>query len=92
MLPWIKGNPIIAGIIAAIVLALGVALITGWFGHKTTQEERHENALVNLGAVQERAAQQQETINAVIEAQRPVSASELNRVCDKYDRNCPHGP
>lgn len=91
MFSWIKANPIVAG---AIVL-VAVALIAAFFGYLTSENKRHENQLINQGATVERSNQQSETINAVQDAKNAVeqpSSEQLNRVCGKYDRNCPQHP
>lgn len=90
---WIKSNPVFAGAIAAALVLLGIALITGFFSHQTAKEERHDNAMVTIGGQSEIIKSNEETINAVQNAQRPATANELQRVCDAYDRNChPHRP
>jgi len=87
MLKWIKGNPLYAGIIAAVLIAAVVA----FFAFRTIENKRHEGQLVKQGATQEQVKSQSEVINHVKEANaardNPTS-NELNIVCGKYDRNC----
>lgn len=49
-------------------------------------EQRRENQLQTQGSQQERLRNNEEVINAVQNAQRPVTRNELERVRDKYDR------
>lgn len=80
--------------IGVLTLLLIVAIVAGVRSCK--QQEDDENAnLVNQGATIERSQSQSETINAVSKAQEAVrnpSPEQLNVVCGKYDRNCPHRP
>lgn len=87
---FIKNNPIFAGIVA-LVLIVGLVLLVG----RCEREEAGEEAnLVNQGALIERDAAKTEVINHVEQAKDAVehpTANELQRVCDKYDRNCKDG-
>lgn len=74
------------------ILALGLvaAIVMGVKGCKEIDQEQ-DNALVNSGVVLEREASKGEVINAIEKSRDAVDAptsDELNRVCDKYDRNC----
>ena len=90
MWAWLKANPLYAGIILVVAVAIvagAYKLIDKWHGE-------HENQLVNQGELQEHGKTNEETINAVNTAKNAVeqpSAEQLNRVCGKYDRNCKNG-
>lgn len=55
------------------------------------KDQRIENKLEQKGAVTERLRNNEEVINAVQNAQRPVTRNELERVRDKYDRTRQNG-
>lgn len=84
-------NPYVLGAVGVGVLLLIVALIL-FFRNLERGEVREEENLQNQGAVIERLQTQEETLNAVRNAQRPVTDDELERVRDKYDRNRPVSP
>jgi cell division protein FtsN len=91
MMKWITSNPLYAGIILAALLAV----VAGGYVVIEKKQKRQENTLVNQGELIERTQSQSETINAVQNAQQVVdhpSTEQLNIVCGKYDRNCPHRP
>lgn len=84
---WIRSNPILAGVIAAVLIAAVVA----FFAFRTIENKRHEGQLTNLGATTEQVKSQSEVINHVKEANSArdnPTGNELNIVCGKYDRNC----
>lgn len=87
MLNWLKSNPIYAGIILIVLLAI----VAGTLSMIERNQQREEENLVNLGASQEREAGNKEVLNNVGKAkeagERPT-AEQLNSVCSKYDRNC----
>ena len=79
-----------AGVIAAALMLI----ITLSFRSCDKRHDNEINNAVNAGATTERAQSQSETINAVQEAKNVVehpTANQLNVVCSKYDRKCPHG-
>lgn len=87
MLTWLKANPLYAGIILAVLLAIvfgGYKLIEG-------RMESHDEVLVNSGQLIERGRANEEVLNSVQNAQdaRDNPSPELdNRVCSEFDRNC----
>jgi hypothetical protein len=86
MLTWIKSNPYIAGALTIV----GIALIYGLFAYMTRENVRHENQLTNQGAVQERAASQQEVLNRVEKANDIERNPDVNFTASvrcKYDRS-----
>lgn len=75
-----------------LVLALVAAIIFGVKGCKQIDQENN-NAIYNNGVVAEQSASREEVINHVQEARNAVdrpTSNELNVVCERYDRNCPH--
>lgn len=74
------------GLIALLIVGL---LLLGKCAY-----DRHEEKVFNSGSTSEQVKSQSETINAVQNAQIVVAhptSDQLNIVCSKYDRNCPHG-
>lgn len=74
------------------VLALIAVIVLG-VTHCKKIDQQNANMEVNSGAIQEREATHAEVINHVSEAQNVVTnptANDVARVCDTYDRNCPH--
>lgn len=73
-----------------LVLALIAAIVFGVRG--CAQDEREENnQILNTGELIERGKSNSEVINNVEKARDAVdnpTGSELNVVCEKYDRNC----
>lgn len=61
MMTFLKANPLVAGIIAAVLIAAAVAFF--YFADK--KEQRIEDKLEEKGAVTERAETQGETLNRV---------------------------
>ena len=87
MFSWITRNPLITGLIALVLIAAVIA----FFSYLDKGDQRQENQLINHGVTQERDASKTEVINRVEQAQDAVrnpTSNELNRVCEKYDRNC----
>lgn len=89
MLTWIKSNPLYAGIVAV----LGLALIAGAFAYMTAKDKRREQQLQEQGVTKERLDAQNEVLNRVeqaIEVERNPDPAFSNRVRCKYDRsaNC----
>lgn len=87
MLKWITGNPILSGVIAAVLIAAVIA----FFAFRSAENKRHEDQLINQGVTTERVQSQSEVINHVKEANAArdtPTSNELNIVCGKYDRNC----
>lgn len=87
MISWITKNPLTTGLIALVLIAAVIA----FFSYLDKGDQRQENQLINHGVTLEREAGKTEVINRVEQAKdagdTPTS-DELNRVCDKYDRNC----
>lgn len=78
----------------AVIALLGLFMVLAFRSCDKRHNQEQAN-LVNQGATLERVQQQSETINAVQNAQKAVehpTPEQLNIVCDKYDRNCPHHP
>jgi hypothetical protein len=72
-------------------LALIAAIVVGVRGCKKDQFAQ-ENQSINLGAQSERAETQGEVLNHVQAAHDAVEHPtdvDSNRVCSRYDRNCP---
>lgn len=93
MFSWFTGLPLVAKLVGgAIFIAALFFLITSVVGCVKDSEDEENANYVNQGATQERAATQSEVLNSVQNANeardRPTSALE-QRVCDRYDRNCP---
>jgi hypothetical protein len=87
MLKWITSNPLYAGIILVVLLAI----IFGGFKLVESRMDKADETLVNLGATTERGRANEEVINSVQNATdaRDRPNPELdNRVCDEFDRNC----
>jgi len=87
MLTWLKANPLYAGIILAVLLAI----IFGTFKLVESRMDKADDTLVNLGATTERGRANEEVINSVQNANdaRDNPSPELdNRVCEEFDRNC----
>jgi len=87
MLTWLKANPLYAGIILAVLLAI----IFGGYKLIESRLEKGDEVLVNLGATTERGRANEEVINSVqnANAARDNPSPELdNRVCSEFDRNC----
>lgn len=87
LLSWLGANKLVAGAIG-IGLVVIILVIVLFFRNVERGEIREEGNLRNQGAVEERSKGHEETFNAVINAQRPVTDAERNVVCSKYDRNC----
>lgn len=90
----ILGYPIWKVAIAGAALLLLIVLGLGAIRSCQKAEDRENANYVNQGVVTERDAQKGETINAVRnanDARTNPSDADLNRLCDTYDRNCPHG-
>lgn len=85
--PW---RYVLYGLVA---LALVAAIVAGVRSCKQIEQE-NDKALVNSGEVRERSRGQAEVINHVEQAKdardNPTNA-DLERVCDKWDRNCHTG-
>lgn len=82
------GRYVTAGI--GLLILCGVVFL---IIHNHTKKTAQANQ--TIGAQTERLQSQSETINAVQNADEVVqhpSAEQLNIVCNKYDRNCPHHP
>lgn len=93
MITWFKGLPLVAKLIGgAVALALGFFLITQVVGCVKDSEDEENANYVEQGVTQERSHAQGEVLNSVQNANdardRPDPALE-QRVCDRYDRNCP---
>lgn len=87
MLTWLKANPLYAGIILAVLLAI----IFGTFKLIESRMDKADEVLVNSGVLIERGAANEEVINSVQNANdaRDNPSPELdNRVCSEFDRNC----
>lgn len=87
MLTWLKANPLYAGIILAVLLAI----IFGTFKLIESRMDKADEVLVNSGVLIERGAANSEVINSVQNANdaRDNPSPELdNRVCEEFDRNC----
>lgn len=87
MLTWLKANPLYAGIILAVLLAI----IFGTFKLIESRMDKADEVLVNSGVLIERGAANEEVINSVQNANdaRDNPSPELdNRVCEEFDRNC----
>lgn len=72
-------------------LALIAAVVVGVKKCKQIDADQ-DNQLVNAGVDKERSQTQGRTLENVKNAQEAVAAptdAERQRVCDKYDRNCP---
>lgn len=71
-------------------LALVAVIVGGVKGCKQIDADQ-DNQLVNAGVTQERSATQGKVLSDVQNAQDAVSnptANDVQRVCEKYDRNC----
>lgn len=87
MLTWLKANPLYAGILLIVLLAI----IAGGYKLIESRMEAHDEVLVNSGVQIERGRANEEVINSVQNANnaRDNPSPELdNRVCDEFDRNC----
>lgn len=74
-------------------LALVAAIVGGVRSCKKI-DQQEQNKVFNSGVEHEQVQGQSEIINAVTNAQNVVrnpTSEQLNVVCSKYDRNCPHG-
>lgn len=80
-MPW---KYIGAGV-GVLIILIGIAL---FFRNVEKGQIREENNLRNQGQSEERVKSNEETFNAIQNANRPVTRDELNVVCGKYDRNC----
>lgn len=90
MLNWIKTNPIFAGILLIVLLAV----VYGTFRLIGERLDKGDQVLVNSGVQQERGRANEEVINSVQDAKDARddrSADTERRVCEKYDRNCKDG-
>lgn len=86
---WLKSNPLIAG----VGLLIAIVAVIAFFNFLDKGRQRHEGQLVNQGELIERGESNAKVINDVGTGRRAAdepTANELNRVCGKYDRNCPH--
>lgn len=86
MISWIKSNPLYAGVIAIV----GIALVYGLFAYMDKRADKHEAQLINAGITAERLNATTEVINRVEKAndvERNPSPELSNRVRCKYDRN-----
>jgi hypothetical protein len=78
---------------AVAALALIAAIVVGVRGCKQ-DEHAQENQAINMGVKSERADTQGEVLNHVQKANDAVinpTNEQLERVCSRYDRNCPKG-
>lgn len=89
MMNLIRANPIVAGIIGAVLLAALLFGIRTCVAKEERAEIRVEQKLEEKGAVTERSRQQQETINAVQNANDAVnnpSVSDIERMRNRFNR------
>lgn len=89
---WFKALPIAGKLAAgAVALALLLAIVLSVRGC-ANDERAEDKEFVNMGATKERAQIQGKVLDNVGKANdargRPTPADE-QRVCEKYDRNCP---
>lgn len=78
---------------ALLALALVAAIVLGVKQCRQIGADQ-DNQLVNAGTYKERSETQSEVLNRVENAQDArdnPSANDLQRLCDKYDRNCKGG-
>jgi hypothetical protein len=87
----------LTGIWSYVATGLGLLLLVAVivFGVRgCQQDERNENnQMINTGVTQEREASKTEVINRVEKAKDATAnptTDDLNVVCSRYDRNCPH--
>ncbi len=80
-------KPAYIAIGAGVLILIAIAFFTGLFGFWDKQDQRHDSAVKNSGELQERQRNNEEVINAVTNANRPITDPERERVREKYDRN-----
>jgi cell division protein FtsN len=80
---WIKNNPLVAGLIG---LAIIIFIIAG-FTFLSGENKREEDNLKNQGATEERNRGNEEILNKVENAARPVGDDERRRECLRNNRN-----
>lgn len=80
---WITANPIAAGLIA---LGIVVFILAG-FSFLSRENAREEANARNQGATEERNRTNDEVINKVENAARPVGDDERRRECLRNNRN-----
>lgn len=83
MFKWITANPIAAGLIA---LAIVVFIIAG-FSFLSRENKREEDNLRNEGRIEEQKKGQDDVLNKLENAARPVTDNELRAECLRNNRN-----
>lgn len=80
---WITANPIAAGLIA---LGIVVFVLAG-FSFLSRENQREEDNLVNKGRIEEQKRGQDNVLNKLENAARPVTDSERRDECLRNNRN-----
>lgn len=83
MLKWISANPLVAGLIG---LAIIVFIVAG-FTFLSGENEREEDNLRNQGRTEEQKRGQDNVLNKLENAARPVTDDERRRECLRNNRN-----
>jgi hypothetical protein len=90
IMTWLRSNPLISGLLAAVLIVGLLAGIKACAHYATEKEVRNDNTHETVGAQQERLRANQEVINAVQQANDArdnPQPDELERMRQNYDRS-----